>query len=266
MSDDDGTHTAPRAAIFNRLVSDYDAGAGAFAHFGRRLVTLVGVEPGQRVLDVATGRGAVLFPAADRVGVAGEAIGVDLAEGMVQATNEEASRRGLAARARVMDAEHLDFPSGAFDRVFCGFGIMFFPHLDRALGEFRRVLRPEGRLGVSTWRVGQTDDLVAVLRDLGLEGAQSPGWITEPDDLMRPLQQAGFTDIRVVADSETFCYADLEQYWQTARGTGTRRRLEALDAAQTERVRATLAERLRAQQRPDGIHVVATALLAVASR
>lgn len=40
----------------------------------------------------------------------------------------------------------------------------------------------------------------------------------------------------------------------------------ASDAAQTERVRATLAERLRAQQRSDGIHVVATALLAVASR
>jgi hypothetical protein len=128
------------------------------------------------------------------------------------------------------------------------------------------VLKPGGRLGVSTWRVGQSDDLVAVLRDLGLEGAQPPGWITEPDDLMRPLEQAGFTDIRVVADSETFCYADLEQYWQTARGTGTRRRLDGLDTAQTRCVRATLAERLRAQQRPDGIPVVATALLAMASR
>ncbi|MGH3075842.1 MAG: methyltransferase type 11, partial [Gaiellales bacterium] len=63
MSDDEGTHHTERASIFNRLVSDYDAGAGAFAHFGRRLVALASVEPGQRVLDVATGRGAVLFPA-----------------------------------------------------------------------------------------------------------------------------------------------------------------------------------------------------------
>jgi ubiquinone/menaquinone biosynthesis C-methylase UbiE len=266
MSDDEGTRAAERVSIFNRLGSDYDAGAGAFAHFGRRLVALAGVEPGQHVLDVATGRGAVLFPAAERVGAAGEVVGVDLAEGMVQATNEEAARRGVAARVHVMDAEHLDFPDAAFDRVFCAFGIMFFPHQDRALGEFRRVLKPGGRLGVSTWQTGQSDELVAVLRDLGLEGAQPPGWITEPDDLMRLLQQAGFTDVRVVADSETFRHADLDHYWQTARGTGTRRRLDALDVAQTERVRATLAERLQAQQRPDGIHVVSTALLAIACR
>ncbi len=266
MSDDEGTRTAERASIFNRLVADYDAGAGAFAHFGRRLVTLAGVEPGQQVLDVATGRGAVLFPAAERVGAAGAVVGVDLAEGMVQATNEEAARRGVATRVHVMDAEHLDFPDAVFDQVLCGFGIMFLPHQDRALSEFRRVLKPGGRLGVSTWQMGQSDDLVAVLRDLGFEGAQPPGWITAPDELTCLLEQARFTAVRVVADSETFRYADLDQYWQTARGTGTRRRLDALDAAQTERVRAMLAERLRAQQRPDGIQVVATALLAVASR
>src|SRR5687767_3132125 len=167
MSDDERTRKAQTQALFNSLVPDYGAGPGSFAHFGSRLVVLAGIEPGQRVLDVATGRGAVLFPAAERVGEGGEATGIDLAEGMVQATNEEAARRGLAARTRVMDAEDLDFPEAAFDRVFCGFGIMFFPNLHRALAEFRRVLKPSGRLGVSTWRVTDTEDLIAVLRDLG---------------------------------------------------------------------------------------------------
>jgi SAM-dependent methyltransferase len=232
-------------------------------------VEVVGVEPGQRVLDVATGRGAVLFPAIERVGTTGEAVGVDLAEGMVKAANEEAERRGWGSRVRAMDAEQLDFPDAAFDRVLCGFGIMFFPHLDQALGEFRRVLKPEGRLGVSTWRVSQAEDLRVVLDELGLVGSNDqrpPGWITEPDVLARVLMNAGFIDVQVVTDSMTSVYADVEEYWNSVRGTGPRRIVDALDAAQVKRARTALAERFQAYERPDGVHVVATALLGVASR
>jgi O-methyltransferase/aklanonic acid methyltransferase len=249
------------------MASDFDP-QGAFAHFGQRLVEVVGIEPGQRVLDVATGRGAVLFPAAERVGAAGKVLGVDIAESMVKAANEEAARRGLGSPVRVMDAEQLDFPEVAFDRVLCGFGVMFFPHLDKALSEFRRVLRPGGRVGVSTWRVGLPEDLRAVLDELGLAGSDQrpPGWITEPAVLERALANAGLTNVQVIADSLTFVYADVEEYWNSVRGTGPRRIVDALDARQIERTRAALTERFRAYERPDGIHVVATALLGVASR
>jgi ubiquinone/menaquinone biosynthesis C-methylase UbiE len=146
---------------------------------------------------------------------------------------------------------------------------MFFPHLDQALAEFRRVLKPGGRVGVSTWRVGQPEDLRAVLNELELVGSaqqRSPGWITEPEVLVRALTGAGFTDVRVVADSEAFRYDDLEHYWQSIRSSEARRIADRLDAAQLERVRAALAERLKAYERQDGIHVVATALLAVGNR
>jgi len=109
------------------LSSDYDSGAGCFAHFGRRLVDVAGINAGARVLDIASGRGAVVLPAAERVGPGGEVVGVDLADAMVHATSEEAARRGLKARVSVMDAEALTFPSESFNFVICGFGIMFFP-------------------------------------------------------------------------------------------------------------------------------------------
>ncbi len=266
MSDDAAAHKAQTRGFFNMIAPDYDV-AGCFAHFGRRLVDVAGVEPGQRVLDVATGRGAVLFPAAERVGRAGEVVGIDLAEGMARAARDEATRRGLAAQIRVMDAEHLDFPDAAFDRILCGFGVMFFPHVDQALAEFRRVLKPGGRLGVSTWRVSQTDDLAAVLTQLGLMGPGGDALrFKEPADLERALVAAGFTNVRVLVDSATFRFADIEQYWQNARGTGLRRWLDPLDAAQIERVKPALADRLRPYRQSDGIHLVATALLAVASR
>src|SRR5580700_5807231 len=141
--------------VFNKVAAEYDAGPGCFAHFGRRLVAFADIEPGQRLLDVASGRGAVLFPSVERVGPTGDVVGIDFADEMVRAANEEGARRGLTARVRVMDAEHLEFPNATFDRVLCGFGIMFFPNQHRALAEFRRVLKPSGRLAVSTWRISQ---------------------------------------------------------------------------------------------------------------
>ena len=269
MGDDALTRKTETAARFTRMATDFDP-RGAFAHFGQRLVDAGGVEPGQRVLDVATGRGAVLFPAAERVGVAGDAIGVDLAEGMVKAANEEAERRGLSPRVRAMDAEQLDFADASFDRVLCGFGVMFFPHLDRAMAEFQRVLKPGGRLAVSTWRVSLAEDLQAVLDQLGAAAGSSeqrpPGWITEPDDLARVFVDAGFTDVQVREDSLTSVFGDVEDYWQSIRGMGPRRTVDALGSAQIECARVALAERFRAYERPDGVHVVATALIGVASR
>ena len=78
--------------------------------------------------------------------------------------------------------------------------------------------------------------------------------------------RGGFADVQVIADSRTSVYADVEQYWQGILGTPTRRILDPLGAAQVERARAALTERFRAHERPDGIHVVATALLWIASR
>ncbi len=251
---------------FNAVAADYDSGPGCFAHFGRRLVEAAKIEPGQRLLDVASGRGAVLFPAAERVGPTGDVVGIDLSDEMARAANEAAARRGLAARVRVMDAEQLDFPTAAFDAVLCGFGVMFFPSQDRALGEFRRVLKPGGRLGVSTWRIAQTSELEPILADLGVKLPRPPGWITEPEDLSQLLMRAGFTNIRVDADTHSFRYANIDEYWQQARGTGMRRALDTLDAAQAERVRAALAERVRPHQRPDGFSSSITALFAVADR
>ncbi|HKZ54384.1 MAG TPA: class I SAM-dependent methyltransferase, partial [Anaerolineales bacterium] len=107
---------------------------------------------GASVLDIASGRGASLFPAAERVGPTGRAIGIDLAESMVEEAIREICSRGLGnLEARVMDAENLLFPNATFDYVLCGFCLFFFPQLERALSEMRRVLKPNGRIATSTW-------------------------------------------------------------------------------------------------------------------
>ena len=84
--------------------------------------------------------------------------------------------------------------------------------------------------------------------------------------LERVLVEAGFADVRVWEDPTVFRYADIEDYWQTARGTGLRRWIDQLDAAQTERARAMFGERVRPHSREDGIYLGAAAILATGSR
>lgn len=59
--------------IFDRAASEYGKKSSSFfSYFGKRLVEHVNVLPGQHVLDIATGRGAVLFPLTDAVGPLGK--------------------------------------------------------------------------------------------------------------------------------------------------------------------------------------------------
>src|SRR4051794_41978436 len=103
MSDDASTRKSETVAQFNGVAAGFDSG-GAFAHFGQRLVEVVGIEPEQRVLDVATGRGAVLFPAVERVGSAGGGGGGGLGGGMVGGGEEEGGRGGLGVPVPVVGA------------------------------------------------------------------------------------------------------------------------------------------------------------------
>jgi len=250
---------------FNTIAADYDLGPGCFAHFGRRLVAEAAIEPGHRVLDIASGRGAVLFPCSEQLARNGEVIGIDLADEMVRVANEEAARLGISARVRVMDAEHLAFPDATFDRVLCGFGIMFFPDQARALAEFGRVLKPGGRIALSTWRVPQTSELESAMTEVAMQPLRPPGWITEPDVLSKLLAAAGFTEISVKGDSHSFRYSDIDEYWRQARGTGMRSALDTLTASDA----AGLRDALRRRVNPDGpgqFCSTSTALIATASR
>lgn len=267
MTDDASQRKAENRRIFNLAAPTFDSGPSTFTHFGQRLVEFAGVKAGAHVLDIGTGRGAVLFPAAERVGPTGEVIGIDLADAMAQASSEEATRRGLNARVSVMDAEELSFPDGSFDCVTCGFAIMFFPDQDRSLRQMWRVLKSSGRIAVSTWRVYPNDALRAVLSDLEMTPrAEAQGAIRDAAVLEALLTKNGFVNAQVHVDSMEFCYADANAHWQALLGTGTRRILEKLDAAQKERALAAFDERMKPHRRDDGIHITSTALLAIAEK
>ena len=68
--------------IWSRPIGIIDLnGPNYWEYFGARLVELADIQPGEKVLDVGCGTGSSLFPAADKIGVYGYAIGVDICPG-----------------------------------------------------------------------------------------------------------------------------------------------------------------------------------------
>jgi ubiquinone/menaquinone biosynthesis C-methylase UbiE len=262
------------AGAYERAAPTYDrAGFSHHAPFGEHLAQRVLLGPGGRVLDVGCGAGGALLPAARRVGPTGEAIGIDLAPGMVERTRAAAEDAGLEqVRAEVMDGAALDFEDGHFDAVLAAFVLAAIPDADRALGEWRRVLRPTGTIGVSLW-ADLVDELWQWEGELmgDLAGHAPPELLATvrrqsarfPDarSLGTALEAAGFREVRVAQEAVDRTYPAPEAWWEWFMSGGARAFVESLPEPAQEEFRERGIERLRAGGR-DGLRRRFVALLA----
>jgi arsenite methyltransferase len=131
----------------------------------RRLLDLLGCSPGQRLLDVASGRGATALLAALEYGA--QVDGVDLAPGNATLAAGSAASRGLDQQVRfhLGDAECLPFPDSAFDLAVSECALCTFPDKPAATRELARVVRPGGLVGITDATAERTrlpDELTTV--------------------------------------------------------------------------------------------------------
>lgn len=266
MTVDPDDHKEFVTEVFGRVAERYDRVAEPlFAPLGRRLVELAEIEPGSTVLDVATGTGAVLVPAAEAAGPDGRVIGIDLSPAMVHAATLAIAQHGLGAVAEVRlgDAEALDhLPDDSFDAVLCGCAISFLPRPERAVAEFRRVLRPGGTVALSRWTEADSDwDWYGeLLEELGVRPRRL---MAGSPDSAGTLAEAGFEDLRVTVEHFELHFARPEEWWDWAWAMPHRAALEAMDDETRERFRGAAFERLGGH---DPVTLCAEALYAVGSK
>jgi ubiquinone/menaquinone biosynthesis C-methylase UbiE len=237
---------ARTVGVFGRAAATYDTVIPFFEAFAGRLVVAAQVGVGERVLDVACGRGAVARVAAGAVGSSGCVVGVDLSEAMVEEAKKGLAQSGFGnVEVRVGDAERLDLPTGSFDVALCGFGVFFFPDARAALSGCHRVLRVGGRFGASTFAgsggYGWERD---VLRELGFDDPELTHPLRTADGVIAALRRAQFAGAVVTRVTERFVFPDLDSYVAWNWSHGSRRVLERMDENELERYRAAVAGRL----------------------
>jgi SAM-dependent methyltransferase len=163
------------------------------------------LQPGQSVLELAAGPGDTGFLAAELIRPGGGLISSDAAEAMIDVARARAATMGVENVAfKRLELEWIDLPTASVDALLCRWGLMFALDPAAALSEFRRVLRPGGRLALAAWDAAEHNPWATLPTRALMEhghveppdpAAPGPFVLSAPGRLRELMQSAGFTDV-----------------------------------------------------------------------
>ena len=215
-------HAAPREA-WDVIAVGYERHvAPQEATLANEALRLVGLEPGERFLDVAAGTGGLSLPAA-RLGA--EVLATDWSPAMIERFKARVRDEGLSnAEGRVMDCHALDFSDSSFDVTASQFGVMLVPDQPRALREMVRVTKTGGRVLVIAY--GPPEELEFLqffISALQVVATDFPGLpddppplefqASDPEVLRRRLTDAGLKDVRIESTTERPAFGSGQEMW-----------------------------------------------------
>lgn len=232
------------AQLFDQLADSYDCAALRFFPFtADQLARRLAPQPGEKILDVATGTGAVAVAVAQRLQGGGRVMGVDFSERMIDRAYVNVRRMALHnIDLHPMDATVLEFRADYFDALSCSFGLFFLSDMSAALREWRRVLRPGGRILLTSFAANAFQPLVQLyceqLATLGgpqLAVADFPWQRLADTEVFRGLlADAGFEAIEFAEQQMGFHLQAAPEWWEVLWNSGFRGPLLGLDALQLE--------------------------------
>jgi ubiquinone/menaquinone biosynthesis C-methylase UbiE len=199
---------------------------------------------GLSVLDLAGGTGEPGLTAAQRVAPGGTVTCTDYVPEMVATAEANARAAGITnMNFQQVDAEDISFPDDSFDRVISRFGLMFPPDTQKALGEIKRVLKPDGRVAFTVWQAVDKNpwfnDINRMLIERQVAAPPPPGMPTpfrfgQPGSVTKELEAAGFRDVKETPVEISWVWpGPPEEFREFAKTTsaGWRRGLEQADKA-----------------------------------
>jgi ubiquinone/menaquinone biosynthesis C-methylase UbiE len=187
-------------------------------HFVPFLLRAARLQPGQRVLDAATGTGIAAEAALAVVGSGGHVTAADVSSAMV-----DRARQRLAGSPNISvvveNGQSLSFNDGTFDAVLCSVSLMFFADPARGLSEFHRVLRPGGRAAVSVTTTPERSyngriNVIIARRVPSLAEATARTFSLGNEARLRSLLEGvGFRDVETTTEVHRFVLPSFDTYF-----------------------------------------------------
>jgi ubiquinone/menaquinone biosynthesis C-methylase UbiE len=243
-----------------------------------RLVEKADPQPGQTVLEVASGTGDLGFLVAGRVGDEGRVISTDFAPEMVDVARRQSEARGLTnVDYRELDAENMDLEDDSVDGVVCRWGYMLMADPAAALKETRRVLRSGSPLAFAVWATPDRNPWAAVpamtLVQRGHMPVPEPGApgifaMGDPNRIRELVTGAGFGEPELEEIAFEYRYADFDDLWDALiRLAGPlARAIAALPDDEREATRAAIEANVEPFRNQDGSYTAPAATWAGLAR
>lgn len=257
---------------WNNIAEKFDLFLPQLAPVGESLLEALAAQPGDRVLDLASGTGEPALTLARRQPRV-DITGIDAAVGMVRAAQNKVKAESLGnIHFHAMPAENLTFGDDSFDKALCRFGVMLFEDPLQGCREMRRVLKDGGRFALAVWSAPDTmttmnwamnafKDRVPAEHQPPLARVTSLGLPGAFDQLLR---HAGFSDFHITPRRFNYRFASFEAYWSLMEGSDILKpQFEVLPLAERDAVREEIASYARDFHTDQGLVVPHEYLMAV---
>lgn len=263
-------HKLRISSVFNTASEGYDCAAlRFFLYTADRMVNYLQPRRGWKVLDVATGTGALAVALAQSIGPEGRVMGIDLSEGMLSRAEAKVKKMSIEnVDLFQMDAEQPDFRSDYFHAVTCSFGLFFIPDMAKALTQWRRMTRPNGQVLFSSFtekafaQLGECfmEDLTAAGVDME-EKAMASARLKDAEVCRELMRQTGYRNIQQTTMQMGYHLADENAWWDVLWGSAMRGLLELVPESAREDFKQGHLRRIVELRTDDGLWMDVEVLL-----